>query len=98
MDEKLDTSWQCVLAAQTANCILGCIKGIMSSRAREVILLPPGVLGTSAQDRHGLEEGPEEGQKMVRRLGHFSCEDRLRELGLFSLKKRKCWGIPYCSI
>jgi len=38
VDEKLNVSRQCVLAARKANHILGCIKSSMASRMREVIL------------------------------------------------------------
>jgi len=50
VDEKLNVSQQCVLVAQKANCILGCIQSSVASRAREGILplcsreTAPGVL------------------------------------------------------
>lgn len=36
--------------------------------------------------------GPErKATRVIRRWGHLSCEDGLRELGLFDLQKRKLW-------
>ncbi|KAK4832754.1 hypothetical protein QYF61_025283 [Mycteria americana] len=38
VDKKLGMSWQCVLATEKGNCILGIIKRSVASRSGEVIL------------------------------------------------------------
>ncbi|XP_041279602.1 triadin isoform X2 [Onychostruthus taczanowskii] len=105
VNERLDMTQQCVLEVKKAVCILGCIKSSVASTSKEVILSLYSALvrpqleycvqdwePEHKKDVDMLEQVQKGVIKLSTGLEHISYEDRLREMGHFSLEKRRLRG------
>ena len=102
---RVKTCQQCAQVAKKGSGILACIRNGVVSRTREVILPP--VLGTGEasprvlcsvlapryrKDIEVLEQVQRKAPRLVKGLENMPYEERLKELGLFSLGKRRLRG------
>ena len=104
-DSKMNMGRQCGEAVRKANCTLSCIHRCISSRSKEVILPLYAALVRSQleyciqfwaphfkRDVASMERGQRRATRMIRGQQGRPSEERLRDLNLFSLQKRRLRG------